>query len=153
VIESRHLYDVRALAAPPVRTTMPLGIRSSSLVRAGTVSGERIAGRLLPAGGDWMLLDAENTGHIDARYIIETDDGAYIQVFYGGRLVFRGDALARLRAGEPLAEDETYFRVAPTFNAPQPYGWLNQVQAIGFGRIEPGPDGTNTVHYRVYEVL
>ena len=117
------------------------------------MSGERVNGRLLPAGGDWMLVDAEGTGHIDARYIIETDDGAHIQVFYGGRLRFLGDALARLSAGHALAEQETYFRIAPTFNAPKAYGWLNHIQAIGVGRLEPGHDQGTFVHYRIFEIL
>ena len=153
MIETRHLYDVRAITAPPVRTKAPLGIRSSNLVREGSVVGDRIRGRLLPGGGDWMLVDAAGTGHVDARYIIETDDGVFIQAFYGGRLVFHGDALQRLRAGRPIDESDTYFRVAPTFNAPEPYGWLNDIQAIGVGRLEPGPDGGTVVHYQVFEIL
>jgi len=153
MIDTRHLYDVRAVARPPVRTAAPLGVRSSNIVQDGVVSGERIRGHLLPAGGDWMLVDAAGAGHVDARYIIQTHDGAYVQVFYGGRLVFHDDALTRLRAGRPLQESDTYFRVAPTFNAPDAYGWLNNVQAIGVGRLEPGEDGGTIVHYRVFEVL
>jgi hypothetical protein len=69
------------------------------------------------------------------------------------RLVFHGDALQRLRAGEPLRDNDTYFRTAPTFNAPRKYGWLNAIQAIAVGRLEPGPDHGTVVHYRVFEVL
>jgi Protein of unknown function (DUF3237) len=153
VLETRHLYDVRAAVAPPVRTVAPLGTRSTSLVQAGTVTGERITGRLLGTGGDWMLIDSTGTGHIDARYVIDAGDGAFIQVFYGGRLVFRGDALDRLRAGRPLGEHDTYFRIAPTFAAPRAYGWLNHIQAVGIGRLEPGPGDATIVHYRVFELL
>jgi len=121
-------------------------------VREGTIEGERIRGRIRPGGGDWMLVDGSGVGHVDARFVVETDDGAVIHTRYGGRLVFHGDALARLRAGEPLTEADTYFRTAPTFTAPEPYGWLNGVQAIGIGRLGPGPDGTTVVHYRVFEL-
>jgi hypothetical protein len=152
-VATRHLYDVRAIAAPPRFTAAPLGTRSTNIVTEGSVRGDRINGRLLPAGGDWMLVDGDGVGHIDARYLIETHDGEIIQVFYGGRLVFHGDALARLRAGQPLAEADTYFRAAPTFTAPAAYGWLNKVQAIAIGRLEAGQDETNIVHYRVLEVL
>ena len=100
-----------------------------------------------------MVVDAAGVGHVDARYVIETDDGEIIQAFYGGRLVFLGDALARLRAGQTLTEADTYFRVAPTFTAPSAYGWLNTVQAIAVGRLEAGQDGCTIVHYRVFEVL
>jgi Protein of unknown function (DUF3237) len=153
MIDTRHLYDVRAAVRRPVRTDASLGTRSSNIVYDGEVTGERIRGRLLPGGGDWLLVDAAGIGHIDARYIIQTDDGAFVQVFYGGRLVFHNDALTRLRSGRPLEESDTYFRVAPTFNAPDAYGWLNNVQAIGIGRLEPGEDGGTNVHYRVFELL
>lgn len=153
MIDSTHLYDLWATAAAPVRTAAPLGSRGTSIIREGMVTGDRIRGRLLPGGGDWMLTDAQGVGHIDARYMIETEDGAIVQAFYGGRLVFLGDALQRLREGKPLAEDDLYFRVAVTFNAPPEYGWLNQVQGIGIGSIEPTAAGCNIVRYRVFEIL
>ena len=153
MMATRHLYDLTATIAAPRFTVAPLGTRSTNIVTEGSVRGERINGRLLPAGGDWMLVDRDGVGHVDARYLIETDDGEIIQAFYGGRVVFHGDALERLRAGQALTEADTYFRAAPTFTAPAAYGWLNRVQAIAIGRVEPGNDGTNIVHYRVLEVL
>jgi Protein of unknown function (DUF3237) len=153
VLDTRHIYDVRAVALAPIRTHAPLGTRTTSVVRDGTVTGDRLNGRLIQAGSDWVLGENERVGHIDARHIIETPDGAAIHVHYNGRLVFHGDALKRLRAGEPIAETDTYFRIAPTFEAPGDYDWLNAIQAIGVGRVEPGADGSIIVRYRVYEVL
>jgi hypothetical protein len=152
VILTRHLFDVRAITGPPLRTAAPRGVLSTNIVAEGRVDGERVRGRIVPAGGDWMLVDAAGTGHVDARFVIETDDGAVIQTSYGGRLVFHGDALARLRAGESLTEADTYFRVAPTFTAPEPYDWLNSVQAVGIGRLGSGPDGATVVDYRFLEL-
>jgi hypothetical protein len=144
---------VRAVVEPPARSGARLGARSTNLIREGVVHGERISGRVVPGGGDWMVVDASGTGHIDARYIIETTDGALVHVFYSGRLVFHGDALRRLLASASLAEADTYFRIAPMFAASEPYGWLNDVQAIGTGRVEAGEDRTTIVEYRVFEVL
>jgi uncharacterized protein DUF3237 len=152
MIDSRHLYDLWATAALPVRTALPLGSRGTSIIREGMVTGDRIRGRVLPGGGDWMLTDSLGVGHIDARYMIETEDGLIVQAFYGGRLVFLGDSLQRLREGKPAEEQDLYFRVAVTFNAPEEYGWLNQLQAVGIGSIEPVEQG-NIVRYRVFEVL
>jgi hypothetical protein len=135
VIATRHLFDVRAITGPPLRTAAPRGVLSTNIVGEGRVDGERVRGRIVPAGGDWMLVDA-----------------AVIQTSYGGRLVFHGDALARLRAGESLTEADTYFRVAPTFTAPEPYDWLNSVQAVGIGRLGSGPDGATVVDYRFLEL-
>jgi hypothetical protein len=153
VVNTRHLYDLRAVAEPALRTRTPRGVRTTNLVRSGTVTGDRINGRLLPAGGDWLLVDPAGVGHVDARYVIETDDDALIQAFYTGRVVFRGNALDRLRAGEALTEDDMYSRVALTFDAPEPYDWLNGVLSVGAGRAEPGADGTLIVHYRVHELI
>jgi hypothetical protein len=152
-MNTRHLYDLRAAAEPALRTTTPHGVRTTNLVSSGTVTGERINGRLLPAGGDWLLVDAAGIGHVDARYVIETDDGALIQAFCTGRVVFHGDALDRLRAGDALTEDNMYSRVALTFDAPEPYGWLNGVLSIGAGRVEPGQDNALVVRYRVDELV
>jgi hypothetical protein len=124
-----------------------------AVIATPRIRGERISGRVMPGGGDWMVVDAAGTGHVDARYVIETIDGAHVHVFHSGRLVFHGDAFRRLRDGTALAEADTYFRVAPTFAAPEPYDWLNDVQAIGIGRLEAGEDRTTIVEYRVFEVL
>jgi hypothetical protein len=57
-----------------------------------------------------------------------------------------------LRAGGSLTEADTYVRVAPTFTAPEPYDWLNSVQAVGIGRLGSGPDGATVVNYRFLEL-
>lgn len=151
-VRTRHLFDAAAVTQAPLRTATHLGVRSTNLIKEGTVTGERINGRMVPGGGDWMLFDSQGVARIDVRYAIETDDGAIVQVSYNGRLVFNGDALQRLRAGEQLHDDDYYFRTAPTFEAPASYDWLNRILAVGIGTLEPAAD-TTTVRYTVYELL
>lgn len=148
----RHLFDLHAVTESSLAAATPAGTRSTNVVREGAVRGERIRGRILPGGGDWMVFDTSLTGHVDARIIIETDDGALVHAVYQGRLVFHGDARQRLRAGAALEEADTYFRIAPTFAAPDSYGWMNDIQAVGIGRLAGGPDRTTIVDYRVFEV-
>jgi len=152
MVGTRHLFDLHAVTEPSLAAATPSGTLSTNLVREGTVRGERICGRILPGGGDWMVFDTSVTGHVDARIVIETDDGALVHAVYAGRLVFRGDARQRLRAGAALDEADTYFRIAPTFAAPESYGWMNNIQAVGIGRLAAGPDRTTIVEYRVFEV-
>ncbi len=40
----------------------------------------RITGRLVPGGADWPLIQEDGFTDIDARYVLETDDGYLIYV-------------------------------------------------------------------------
>ena len=45
-------------------------------VRGGTFEGERLRGRVLPHGADWVSWSASGAMRIDVRTALETDDGA-----------------------------------------------------------------------------
>lgn len=84
---------------------------------------------------DWVLIDDRGGIAVDARLLLETDDGALICVRYTGRG-------ARLPAApKPII-------TAPTFETGDPrYIWLNTVQAVAKGTR----DG-DTLSYELYEV-
>ena len=60
----------------------PFGVRQIYDVTGGTFEGDRLRGKLLPSGGDWLLVDAGGVGRLDVRATLETDDGALIYVQY-----------------------------------------------------------------------
>ena len=62
------------------------GTRLVLPVLEGTVEGPKIKGRIRPFGADWGILRADNCFEIDVRAIIETDDGAFIHVYYSASL-------------------------------------------------------------------
>ena len=54
---SRPLMRVNIAAAPPQQLgTVPHGIRSIVPVTGGSFEGPRLRGKVLPGGGDWLLL-------------------------------------------------------------------------------------------------
>jgi hypothetical protein len=79
------------------------------------------ASQIDPPANDWLTIDADGIGHVDARWVLRTDDGAVILIRYGGRLVYTDDGASVV--------------TAPTFETNDPrYRWLNSVQAVAKGR-------------------
>lgn len=149
MIETRHLFDMSVAVGPPQQAATPSGLLMTVVAQDGTVRGERLNGRVIQGGGDWLVVDTAGIGHVDVRLTIELDDGPLVAMRYLGRLVFLGDAASRLLDGEALAESDLYFRTAPQFTVESgPFEWLNGIQAVAIGSLEPG-----FVHYRVHELL
>ena len=117
---------LRSLAATP------LGDRAVVDVLGGDFTGDKLRGRVLASGGDWLTRTAAGS-QLDVRLVLETDDGVTLLFRYTGR--------ASQRAGQPRIE------VAGSFDAPDgAYGWLNHVQAFGLG--VPSPAGVSYHLYR-----
>lgn len=93
-------------------------------ITGGSFEGERLRGKVLAGGGDWVTAKVDGTLELDARVTLETDDGARIYVTFTG---VRDDA-------------HQYFRTLPRFETAAPkYEFLNRLLAVGVGEI--GPDG------------
>ncbi len=122
-----HICRVEADLTEPLEVgDGPLGRRRVIAVTGGTVRGERINGTILPIGADWQLVDSEGTATIDTRYMIRTDDGALIVVATQGYRHGPPEVLARIAAGEVVAPDSYYFRVAVKLETGSPaYAWIN----------------------------
>lgn len=138
-----YLADLK----PPVTAGPgPYGTRVIFEVSGGTFEGARLRGRLMSGGGDWLLIDAQGIGHLDVRATFETHDGAAIYVQYYGRVVVT-DAVSQALQGNGQTEyGETYFFTQPRFETGDPrYAWLNQIIAVGQGRVRSG-----RVEYQVF---
>jgi len=145
-----HLLTYRADLKPPVEVGKgPFGTRSVFDVTGGSAEGPRLRGKLLPSGGDWLLLDEGGIGRLDVRGTFETDDGAHIYVQYFGVLEMNEKVLGALGKGEATDNGDSYFMTQPRFETGDPrYAWLNRVVAVAEGRVLP-----NAVEYRVYELV
>jgi hypothetical protein len=112
----------------------PLGERRVIDILGGTFRGERLAGRVRPGGADWQIIGTDGTAHLDARYTLQTEAGALIQVRSQGLRHGPPDVLARLAAGEAVDPSAYYFRTALRFEtAAAPLDWLNRILAVGIG--------------------
>ena len=99
----------------------------------GWVKGLRISGKFVAPGGDWITITPAGVARLDARILIETDDGAFIDMRYNGIVVSSKEVGEALKRGE-VVTDKTwpYFVIAPTFRtSSEKYDWLNKVQAVG----------------------
>src|SRR5450631_957804 len=52
-------------------------------VTGGSFTGPRICGRILP-GADWQTVRSQEVIEIDARYALQTDDGAVVSILNTG---------------------------------------------------------------------
>jgi hypothetical protein len=115
----------------------PLGRRRIIGITGGSFSG-RLSGRVLPGGADWQIVRADGTADLDARYTLETSDGALIYVNNRGYRHGPKDVIARLVKGEDLDPALYYMRTTPWFETSSPaYDWLNRIVCVGTGARRP----------------
>jgi hypothetical protein len=130
-------FEVRVEVEPPVRIG---GSPSEQLhfvaITGGTVSGPRFSGRVLPGGGDWYV-DRDGVVELDARYLIQHDDGTVVDVVNRGFWHADPETTARLDAFEDVDEREYYYRTSPRFrtDAPQ-HAWMTRTVFVGMARQE-----------------
>jgi uncharacterized protein DUF3237 len=149
-MNSRPLMTVRIAAAAPQKLgAVPHGTRSIVPVTGGDFEGPRLRGKVLPGGGDWLLLRADGVLELDLRITLETDDHALIDMTFQGLRHGPPDAIAAVGRGETVDPAKYYFRTLPRFEtSAATYAFLNRIVSVGFG--EARPDGA--VH-RIDEIL
>jgi len=127
----------------------PFGHRRVVNLLGGTVAGAKLSGRIVPGGADWQIMAADGALDIHARYTIESDAGALIQVDSRGVRNGPSDVMARLGRGEDVDLSLYYFRTVMRFETAHPSAlWLNRILALAKGARE-----RNAVRLTVYEVL
>src|SRR6476469_5121229 len=120
-INSRPLMVLRLATA----STIDLGAtRHGALtifpVIGGSFDGDRLRGKVLAGGGDWVTADANGTLRLDLRVTLETEDGGLIHMTFTG---VRDDA-------------NHYFRTVPRFETASPkYAFLNRLLAVGSAEL------------------
>jgi hypothetical protein len=127
----------------------PLGRRRIIGITGGRFSGERLSGRVLAGGADWQVIRTDGVADLDARYTLETADGALIYVRNRGYRHGPNDVLEKLAAGENLDPHLYYMRTTPLFEtADRRYAWLNRMICVAQGARRPA-----AVELEVFEVL
>src|ERR1043166_9730373 len=127
----------------------PFGHRRVVNLLGGTVSPAKLNGRILPGGADWQIMAGDGALDIHARYTIESDAGALIQVDSKGLRHGPPEVLARMAKGEDVDPALYYFRTVMRFTTAHPStAWLNRILALARGAREK-----NAVKLDVYGVL
>ena len=151
MLASRALFTIRITLHPAYDIgPTPLGARRIIPVSGGDFEGPRLRGIVLPhAGSDWLLARADGSFQQDARFALQTDDGAIIAMSYRGVRHAAPDVAARLARGETVDPSEYYLRTAPFYEtAAERYAWINTIVSVGVGHRT-----TDGVVYDVFEVL
>lgn len=149
--ELEHVCDLEIAVGQPLDIGLTAaGLRRVIPIIGGTVSGPLIMGRVLPGGADFQLiLEEGRQSHLDARYVIELDDGSRIFVQNTALRVTSAQDALRLHRGEPVDPTRVYFRCQPRLEAAGAnWSWLGQSQFVGTGQRAP-----NTVFLSFYRVV
>ena len=127
-MRSRPLMTLRLSTAPTQDVGAgPRGARLTFPIVGGSFEGDRLRGKVLPGGGDWVLKRPDGVLELDLRVTLETDDGALVHMTFDG---IRDDS----------AKGAPFFRTLPRFEtADTRYSFLNRLLAVGAGEI--GPEG------------
>src|SRR5437762_619878 len=128
---------------------VPHGTRATVPIAGGRFEGPRLRGRVVPGGGDWLLLRTDGVLELDLRITLETDDLALIYMTFQGLRHGPPDVIAALGRGEVVDPARYYFRTLPRFEtSAERYAFLNRIITVGLG--EARPDGA--IH-RIEEIL
>jgi hypothetical protein len=124
-VNSRPLMLLRlTTSATEEIGSTPHGKLSIFPIIGGSFEGERLRGKVLAGGGDWVTARADATFELDLRVTLETEDGALIHMTATG---VRNDT-------------NHYLRTLARFETAEPkYAFLNRLLAVGIGEI--GPEG------------
>ena len=145
-----HVCDLAVTIAAPIDVGLtPAGLRRMIPITGGTVIGPRLNGKVMAGGADFQLiLNGGTQAHLDARYVIELDDGSRVFVQNTALRVASLENSQRIMNGQPVDPSAVYFRCQPKLEATTPeWDWLSESQFIGTGRR--APDGVFLSFYRV----
>jgi hypothetical protein len=118
-------------------------------VMGGSFKGPQLKGTVLPGGSDAQLLQPDGFTQIDARFVLQTDDGKKIYFVNHGVRNAAPDVLAKLNAGESVDPALVYFRTAGEAQTTAPeLQWMNRSLFLCVGERYP-----NKAVLRVYRVM
>ncbi|HWU09243.1 MAG TPA: DUF3237 domain-containing protein [Streptomyces sp.] len=115
-------------------------------ITGGSVDGPRLRGKVLPGGGDWSSARGE-VCELEARYLLQAEDGAVIDIVNRGYYRPKADTPDQFEGEVQVSEAGHYYRTSPAFRTDAPaHRWLTETVFVGLAR----PDGDDAVVIRMY---
>jgi hypothetical protein len=112
----------------------PYGRRRIIGITGGRFSGAKLSGKVLPGGADWQVIRGDGVAELDARYTLETTDGALIYVSNRGLRHGPAAVIERMARGEAVDPALYYMRTSPRLETAAPqYAWLNRCVCVASG--------------------
>jgi hypothetical protein len=133
VLATQYVFTITAhVAGITSAGEIGTGERRIIPIIGGEVRGKDLNGRILPFGADFQIVRPDSSIDLEAKYAVETDDGAVIYVENRG--IRRGplDLVQKLNRGEAVDPALIYFRTVPKFETgAAKYRWLMQNLFVG----------------------
>jgi hypothetical protein len=153
ILRSRENELMQGAVTPRFEPLMRLAVEVGDITSLGAVpTGERRVvaitggrfdsqegwrGVVLPGGADWQLLRSDGVLEVDARYVLQDERGARVQVVSQGLRHGPPEVIAALARGETVDPTLYYFRTLMRFEAAaEALVHLNHVVAVGIGARE-----------------
>jgi hypothetical protein len=149
------VFELKAHVEAPIKVGVTAG-RERRIIPIGEgtfegpgIDGKGIRGKVQPGGADYQVIQPDGFTELEARYILETDQGELIYVVNRGMRHAPPEVIAKLNAGEAVDQSQIYFRVVPTFETSSPrLQWLTRTLFVSTG--ERYPDGVLIRFYRLH---
>lgn len=143
-------FELRAEVGKPDEVGVVAGgTRRVIPILSGTFAGTSLKGKILPGGADHQLLQPDGFTQLEARYVLQTDQGELLYVTNRGMRHGPAEVLQRLNAGERVDPNLIYFRTAATIEtASQRLQWMTRSIFVCVGERYP-----TEVVVRFYRVL
>jgi Protein of unknown function (DUF3237) len=132
-LETRYVFTIIAHIGSAVSAgDIGHGVRRIIPITGGEVRGENINGKVCAFGADFQIIRPNELIDLEAKYALETDDGAVIYVENKGIRFGPVDLLQKLKRGESVDPKLIYFRTVPKFETgAAKYRWLMEHLFIG----------------------
>ena len=116
VLETKYVFTITArIGGVTTVGDTGHGVRRIIPILGGEVRGENVNGKVCAFGADFQIIRPNELIELEAKYAIETDDGALIYVENKGIRFGPVDLLQKLKRNEPVDPKLIYCRSSPKF--------------------------------------
>ena len=124
-LQTKYVFTITARVAEVTSAgDVGHGVRRIIPIIGGEVRGQ-INGRVCPFGADFQIIRPNELIELEAKYALQTDDGAIVYVENKGIRFGPVDLLQKLKRGEPVDPKLIYCRTSPKFETGhEKYRWL-----------------------------
>jgi hypothetical protein len=132
-LQTRYVFTITAhIGSVTSAGDIGTGVRRIIPIIGGEVKGKDVNGKVCAFGADFQIIRPNELIELEAKYAIETDDGAVIYVENRGIRFGPVELMQRQKRGEPIDPRLIYFRTVPKFETgAEKYRWLMQSLFIG----------------------
>jgi hypothetical protein len=138
-LQTRYVFTITAhIGSVTSAGDIGTGVRRIIPITGGEVKGKDVNGKVCAFGADFQIIRPNELIELEAKYAIETDDGAVIYVENRGIRFGPLELVQRLNRGEPVDPKLIYFRTVPKFETgAEKYRWLMESLFIGSAARHP----------------